>query len=302
VPRQFDDIALGSIELFCLAAELGGFTAAATTAGVTPAAVSRSVARLEERMGVRLFVRTTRHMRLTEPGRVYYEQCRQALDQLREAESVAAGQQLLPVGMLRISAPTTYAHYRLLPLLPAFRERHPDVRVEVHVGNRNVDFSEEGFDLAIRVRSPGDSGLIMRPLENAGLVVVGSPDYLARRGTPISLDDLQQHDCIQFDLPSSGRRIPWLFKDEGQDIELGTEGGYTVSEDVLGGVTLARHAAGLFQTYRFIVEDDLREGRLVEVLQAAAGRSRPFNLLYPSSRHVPSRVRSFIDFLLERMT
>jgi DNA-binding transcriptional LysR family regulator len=241
-------------------------------------------------------------MRLTEPGRIYYEQCRQALDQLREAERVAAGQQLLPAGMLRISAPTTYAHYRLLPLLPAFRERHPEVRVEVHVGNRNVDFSEEGFDLAIRVRSPGDSGLIMRPLENAGLVVVGSPDYLARRGTPMTIDDLQQHDCIQFDLPSSGRRIPWLFKDQGQDIELVTEGGYTISEDVLGGVTLARHGAGLFQTYRFIVEDDLRQGRLIEVLQTAAGRSRPFNLLYPSSRHVPFRVRSFIDFLLERMT
>ena len=295
-------MALGSIELFCLAAELGGFTAAATAAGVTPAAVSRSVARLEERMGVRLFVRTTRHMRLTEPGRVYYEQCRQALDQLVEAERVAAGQQLLPVGTLRISAPTTYAHFRLLPLLPEFRERHPEVRVEIHVGNRNVDFSEEGFDLAIRVRSPGDSGLIMRPLENAELVVVGSPDYLARRGTPMTLNELHEHDCIQFDLPSSGRRIPWLFKDQGRDVELSTEGGYTLSEDVLGGVTLARHGAGLFQTYRFIVKDDLREGRLVEVLQAASGRSRPFNLLYPSSRHMPSRVRSFIDFLIQRVT
>jgi DNA-binding transcriptional LysR family regulator len=241
-------------------------------------------------------------MRLTEPGRVYYEQCRQALDQLVEAERVAAGQQLLPVGTLRISAPTTYAHFRLLPLLPEFRERHPEVRVEIHVGNRNVDFSEEGFDLAIRVRSPGDSGLIMRPLENAELVVVGSPDYLARRGTPMTLNELHEHDCIQFDLPSSGRRIPWLFKDQGRDVELSTEGGYTLSEDVLGGVTLARHGAGLFQTYRFIVKDDLREGRLVEVLQAASGRSRPFNLLYPSSRHMPSRVRSFIDFLIQRVT
>ncbi|MFC4527202.1 LysR family transcriptional regulator [Dyella halodurans] len=302
MPRRFDDMALGSIELFCLAAELGGFTAAAATAGVTPAAVSRSVARLEERMGVRLFVRTTRHMRLTDAGRVYYEQCRQALDQLVEAERVAAGEQLHPVGTLRISAPTTYAHYRLLPLLPEFRELHPEVRVEIHVGNRNVDFSEEGFDLAIRVRSPGDSGLIVRHLEDAALVVVGSPTYLARRGTPNSLDDLREHDCIQFDLPSSGRRITWLFKDQGNDIELRTEGGYSLSEDVLGGVTLARHGAGLFQTYRFVVEGDLRAGRLVEVLQQASGRSRPFNLLYPSSRHVPFRVRSFIDFLVNKMT
>lgn len=295
-------MALGSIELFCLAAELGGFTAAAAAAGVTPAAVSRSVARLEERMGVRLFVRTTRHMRLTDAGRVYFEQCQQAIGQLVEAERMVTGQQLRPVGMLRISVPTTYAHYRLLPLLPEFREHNPDVRLQVHVGNRNVDFSEEGFDLAIRVRAPADSGLIVRHLEDAALVLVASPDYLARRGTPTTLNDLPQHECIQFDLPSSGRRIAWLFKDKSNDIEFHAEGGYALSDDVLGGVTLARHGAGLFQTYRFIVEDDLREGRLVEVLQTVAGRSRPFNLLYPSNRHVPLRVRSFIDFLIQKVT
>jgi DNA-binding transcriptional LysR family regulator len=299
--RQFDDVLLGSIELFCLAGELGSFTAAAAAAGVTPAAVSRSVARLEERMGVRLFVRTTRQIRLTDVGRAYFEECRQALAQLIEAERMATGQQLRPVGTLRISVPTTYAHYRLLPLLPAFREQHPEVQLEVHVSNRNVDFSEEGYDLAIRVRAPADSTLIARHLEDAELVVVASPDYLARRGTPAVLDDLNRHECIQFDLPSSGRRIPWLFRDQGKDIEIAGDGGYVLSEDVLGGVTLARHGAGLFQTYRFIVEDDLRDGRLVAVLPAFGGRSRPFSLLYPHGRHLPLRVRSFIDFLVQQV-
>lgn len=299
--RQFDDVLLGSIELFCLAGELGSFTAAAAAAGVTPAAVSRSVARLEERMGVRLFVRTTRQIRLTDAGRAYFEECRQALAQLVEAERMATGQQLRPVGTLRISVPTTYAHYRLLPLLPAFREQHPEVQLDVHVSNRNVDFSEEGYDLAIRVRAPADSTLIARHLEDAELVVVATPDYLARRGTPAVLDDLNRHECIQFDLPSSGRRIPWLFRDQGKDVEIAGDGGYVLSEDVLGGVTLARHGAGLFQTYRFIVEDDLRDGRLVAVLPAFGGRSRPFSLLYPHGRHLPLRVRSFIDFLVQQV-
>lgn len=297
--RSFDEVQLGSIELFCMAAELGGFTAAAQVAGVTPAAVSRSVARLEARLGVRLFVRTTRHIRLTEGGRDYFEQCRQALNQLIEAERQVSGQQLEAAGTLRISLPTTYGHHRVLPLLPAFRQRYPGVKVEVHLSNRNVDFVEEGYDLAIRVRAQPDSGLIARPLEEAALVVVATPAYLQQAGTPQNLDELAQHECIQFELPSSGRRISWLFNEQGRERELFTEGSYCCADDVLGGVTLASSGAGLFQTYRFIVERQLASGELVQVLQPFAGRSRPFTLLYPHGRHVPIRVRVFVDFLLQ---
>jgi DNA-binding transcriptional LysR family regulator len=296
--RQFDDVMLGSIELFCLAAEQGSFTAAAATASVTPAAVSRSVSRLEERLGVRLFTRTTRQMRLTEAGRAYFEQCRQALNQLVEAEREITGLQTAPSGLLRISAPTTYGHYRLLPLLPTFRERFPDVKVEVNVSNRNIDFAEEGYDLAIRARATADSSLVARLLEDTPLVVIASPDYLRRHGTPSTLDALQSHECIQFELPSSGRAIPWLFRREGQDIEVQTTGGYACSDDVTAGATLARHGAGVFQAYRFVVEEDLRAGRLVELLQDFGGRSRPHSLLYPHWRFVPLRVRVFVDYLL----
>ncbi|WP_175625513.1 MULTISPECIES: LysR family transcriptional regulator [Oxalobacteraceae] len=302
--RNFDDVLLGSIELFCLAAELGSFTQAANTAGVTPAAVSRSVSRLEARLGVRLFVRTTRQIRLTDGGRTYFEQCREALAQLVDAERQVTGGQLKPAGLLRISVPTPYGHYRLLPLLPEFRQRYPDVQVEVHISNRNIDFADEGYDLAVRGRAPTDSNLIARKLEDAELVLVAAPSYLKRAGKLKSLEDLQQHECIQFELPSTGRRIPWLFhphgKSKGKAEDVVTNGTYSCSGDVLGIVTLARNGAGLVQTYRYIVEQDLRDGSLLELLPQFGGTSRPFILLYPHARHLSSRVRAFVDFLVEK--
>ncbi|MFZ3284011.1 LysR family transcriptional regulator [Pseudomonas sp.] len=297
--RHFDDLQLGSIELFCLAAEAGSFTAAAQLAGVTPAAVSRSILRLEKRLGSRLFARTTRSIRLTEAGKKFFEQCSQALAQLVEAQQEVMGAQTSPSGRLRISLPTTYGHHRILPLLPRFRALYPHVTVDIHLGNRNIDFVEEGYDLAIRVRAQPDSSMIARLLEDAKLVVVAAPEYLRKAGTPQTLEDLLEHECIQFELPSSGRRISWLFQEDGKDREVICDGGYSCSDDVLGGVTLAKHAAGLFQTYKFIVEEELADGRLVEVLQPYRGRSRPYTLLYPHGRHVPQRVRAFVDFLLE---
>lgn len=299
--RRFDDIQIGSIELFCLAAELGSFTAAANAAGLTPPAVSRSIARLEARLGVRLFARTTRAISLTESGQTYFEQCRQALGQLSDAERAVTGQQEVPSGRLRISLPTPYGHYRILPLLPVFRAKFPEVRVEVNLSNRNVDFTTEGYDLAIRGRAGTDSSLIARKLEDADLAVVATPGYLTEFGYPETLDDLQEHDCIQFNHPSTGRPVPWMFRDRGDGIEMLTHGHICCSGDLLGAVTTARNGGGLLQTYRFIVEDDLRESRLVEVLKGYGGRSRPFSLLYPERRYQPLRLRAFIEFLIEEL-
>jgi DNA-binding transcriptional LysR family regulator len=301
MPPSTDDLTVGSLELFCLAAELESFTAAARSAGLSPAAVSRSIARLEERLGVRLFVRTTRHIRLTDGGRTYYEQCRQALNLMRDAESQLTGEQQAPAGLLRISLASPYGHYRVLPLLPRFRERYPQVQLDIHLSNRNVDFTAEGFDLAIRGRVPPDSTLIARKLEDAELVLVASPAYLARAGVPDSLDALANHDCIQFVLPSTGQPVPWLFRREGRDIELATPASYRCTEDYMAIVTLARHGAGLLQTYRYIVKDDLAQGHLTELLPEAGGRSRPFSLIYSERRHTALRVRVFIDFLLKEI-
>jgi DNA-binding transcriptional LysR family regulator len=297
--RHFDDLQVGSLELFCFAAELGSFTAAATAAGVTPAAVSRSVNRLEERLGVRLFVRTTRQIRLTDGGESYYTQCREALNHLVEGESEATGAQSTPAGLVRVSAPTPFAHARLLPLLASFRAKYPQVRVEVHVSNRNIDFAEEGFDLAIRGRAPADTSLVGRKLEDAALVLAASRAYLKRAGSPQTLDDLRKHDCIQFLLPSTGRKIPWLFKVEGEVVEQQTNGALTISEDILGQIPLVCNGAGLAQLYRSTVEGLLADGTLVELLPQYAGVSRPFYLLYPHARHLPLRVRVLVDYLIE---
>jgi DNA-binding transcriptional LysR family regulator len=296
--RHFDDMQLGSIELFVLAGEQGSFTAAAAVAGVTPAAVSRSISRLEERLGVRLFVRTTRQIRMTDGGKVYFEQCRQALSQLVEAEREVTGQQAAPSGKLRISVPTPYAHYRLLERVAGFRLQFPEVQVEVHISNRNIDFAEEGYDLAVRGRAPQDSTLIARKLEDAALVLVAAPAYLKRRGKPKSLEELAQHDCIQFVLPSTGRLIPWQFMRDGAELELAGSDAIVCAEDFLGMGTLALHGGGIAQTYRFAVERELASGALVELLPQHGGCARPFYLIYPHARHLSLRVRSFVDFLL----
>ncbi|MGC4060832.1 MAG: LysR family transcriptional regulator [Aquabacterium sp.] len=299
--RNFEDASLGSIELFCLTAELHGFTAAANTVGLTPAAVSRTIARLEARLGAQLFVRSTRRVRLTEGGRVYYEQCKPALTQLIDAERALNGQLSAPQGLVRLSLPTSYGHYRILPLLGAFRSSHPDIELDIHLSNRNIDFTSDGYDLVVRGRTPPDSGLIARKLEDAELVIVASPKYLKRHGAPKSIEALTDHECIQFALPSTGQIVPWLLCKEGQHIEHPVQGALRCFDDILGPATLARHDAGIAQTYRYIVEQDLQEGRLKEILSAYAGRSRPFSLLYPANRHMPHRVRALIDFLLEQL-
>lgn len=301
--RTFDPVQLGSIELFCKAAELGSFVAAAEALGVTPAAISRSVGRLEARLGVRLFVRTTRRIRLTADGELYRTQCQQALEQIAEAELAITGNQQIPSGVLRISVPTTYAHYRLLPLIPRFMSAFPMIEVEIDISNRNIDFFEEGYDLAIRLGEPPDSRLISRRLEDATLGVFAAPAYLERRGVPGSIAGLRQHDCIQFILPSSGRPMPWIFRDDaGHDVDFAFQSRQRIHEDVLGCVNLARAGAGIFQIYHFIAREAVERGELVEILQSAAGRSRPFSILYPQNRHLSARVRAFVDFFVAALS
>lgn len=297
--RYFDDMQMGSIELFCLTVETGSFTAAASAAGVTPAAVSRSVARLEKRLQARLFIRTTRSMRTTDAGQSYYLDCRKALTHLVEAEIKITGERQLPVGTLNISVPTVYAHYRLLPRLTEFCTRFPDLKVNLEVSNQNVDFSEDMFDVAIRGSELNDSGLIAKRLEDAELIIVATPSYLEQHPTPVCPSDLVHHECIQYTLPSTGRNVPWTFIEEGEVIKVETKGRYGCREDFLATLTLVKNGAGLMQVYRFTVEEELRRGGLIEVLPTYAGTTRPFILIYPYARYLPLKIRKFIDFLTE---
>ena len=289
---------LGSIEQFCRAAETGSFTGAAEILGLTPAAVSRSISRLEQRLGVRLFLRTTRAVKLTTEGELYWKECQLALEQIAEAERAITGAQTVPSGPLRISVSAAYGTFRLLPLIPTFTELYPQIDIEISISDKIIDFVEEGFDLAIRLGIPQDSRLVAFKLEDAMLGVFGTPAYLAKKGEPRRIDDLGEHDCIQYISPNTGRPLQWLFTDEqGASIEKPITSRMRVLNDALGAVAWVNAGGGLYQTYRFAVGEALRRGDLVEVLQQYGGRSRPFSILYPQNRHLSARVRAFVEFL-----
>lgn len=285
---------LSDIEYFHLVAQLRSFSETARRLGLTPSIVTRAVARLETHLGVRLFLRSTRQVRLTDDGIAYLESTRRAFGLIFDAERILMGKQSVPRGLLRISAPTTYGNYRLAPRIVKFIEQYPEVQLELNFSNRNIDFVEEGFDLAIRMGELPDSNLIARALPAEPVGVYASPKYLSKHGTPKTLDDLAKHLCLPFLLPSSGRLLPWIFRNNHQDIECLPGKHITVSEDPLALVALAKHGLGLCQMVKFVVDQELNAGHLVEVLRDYSGRTRQFSLLYPQNRHLSAAVRAFV--------
>lgn len=293
--RKFDH--LGDVEAFIRVVEQGTVSAAAVALGTTPSVLSRALARLESRLGVQLLRRTTRRLSLTDAGRLYLEQTRQAFTQIEHVEQAIRGQDGELSGRVRMSVPTTYGHYRLPPLLSAFALQYPAVQVELSITNRNVDLVAEGYDLAIRLGQLPDSGLVGRTLEEARLSLVAAPEYLARAGVPATVPALSEHRCLPFIMPSSGKVAPWLFRVEGKDVDWTPQSSVLVSDDVLGVVSLAQSGLGICQTYDFISRDRVERGELVEILVPLGGRSRPFSIIYPPHRQLSAASRALIDFI-----
>ncbi|WP_174510049.1 LysR family transcriptional regulator [Klebsiella oxytoca] len=301
MPQRLNDIMISSIDLFCLAAEHQSFTLAAQAAGISPAAVSKTIMRLEERLGIPLFIRSTRQVRLTDAGRQYAAQCRAAMELLHHAELEATGEQQTPSGSVRISLPAAYAHWRLFPLILPFQQRYPQIDLAFHISTHSVNFAREDYDLAIRGSELDDSTLIARKLEDAGLVMVASPDYLQQHPPIASVQDLALHQCIRFVLPGTGRPAPWLIRTDGEQQEIHLKGSLLCSEDYLAGVSLAKNGAGIYQIYRYVVADALARGELHEVLPAVNGATRPFYLVYPQTQHMPHRIRVLVEFIVENL-
>jgi len=293
--RQFDHLA--DVEIFLIVAEKLSISAAAIDLSTTPSVISRTITRLEKKLGIQLFRRTTRHLSLTEAGQLYYEKMQHAFQLIDHAERLVQGEQLQISGKIKISVPTTYGHYRLPPLLEKFLLQYPDIQIEVSISNRNVDLIAEGFDLAIRQGQLPNSTLIARPLEHAPLKLVASPAYLKRMGIPKNLDELNHHQCIAFELPSNGKVTPWFFKDIDQEIQWIPTNRILVKEDILGVVSLAENGLGICQSYEFIVNEKIQQGKLEPLLETYAGHTRPFSLLYAQHKHMSSATRAFIDFI-----
>lgn len=294
--RRFDY--LGDVEALLAVVEHGSFTAGAIALSTTASVLSRAVTRLEQRLGSQLLRRTTRQISLTEAGRQYVQQADRAFALLDDAGRDMQAQDGALRGKIRMSVPTTYGHHRLPVLLAPFIRQHPQVQLELNITNRNVDLVAEGFDLAIRMGEFADSGLVARKLEDAALCLVAAPPYLRRVGKPKALADLARHSCLPFIMPSTGRIAHWVFRDGMEELEWVPVPALSVSEDVLGVVSLARQGLGICQSYDFIVREDLKQGRLVEVLPRLRGRSRPFSILYAPHRSQSAATRALIDHLL----
>lgn len=295
--RRFDH--LGDVEAFVTVVEKGSVTAGAVALATTPSVLSRAITRLEARLGVQLLRRTTRRLSLTEAGRLYLEQSRAAFGLIDDAERAIQGHDDVVAGSVRLSVPTTYGHHRLPVLLRRFSAQYPQVRIELNITNRNVDLVAEGYDLAIRLGQLPDSGLVARKLEDAPMCLLAAPGYIERAGVPRNIAELAQHACLPFVMPSTGRVSPWLLREGERDVDWTPHGNVQVSDDVLGVVSLALNGLGICQTYDFIACELIAQGRAVELLAQARGRSRPFSVIYAPHRRLSSASRALIDFLAE---
>lgn len=268
-------------------------SSAAETLSMSQSAVVRTLAALEEALGVQLLTRTTRRLNLTEEGREYYSRCRQILHEVDDAENALNQKQTNPTGLLRVTAPVTFGRMHLSPVINDFLIQFPGMEIELILLDRVVDLLEEGIDIALRIGPLPDSTLIARSLGSLEYVICGSPDYFASQAPPNSPRDLSQHNCIHLTAINS---VPeWAFYDQGSINKVRVAGKFKTNH-----VEAARDACcdglGLGQFLSYQVAPLIAKGKLVPVLDQFSVPSLPVNLVYPHSRQLSSRSRAFIDW------
>lgn len=293
---------LQAMSVYVKVVEAGSMTAAALQCEMSTTMVGNHLRALEQRLGVQLLQRTTRRQRLTEFGSVYYQRCLDVLGLVADSERLAEQALDEPRGLLRITAPLTFGVERLAPALSEFSLQYPQVKMDVVLTNRRPDLLESGLDVAFRLGHFEHSNLIARPLIDYTLTVCASPAYVARRGMPITPQDLQQHDCLSFAYPAG---------DDWQSVEKrwrlsGPDGEILVD---VSGPMLMNTSAGLHQAARTgmgivmlpdaLVEQDLRDGKLVTVIPDYQPPSRPLHLLYAPDRYRLPKLRRFVEFAMK---
>jgi DNA-binding transcriptional LysR family regulator len=287
------------IAIFVEVINCGSFTNAAEQTGHSTSYISKEVGKLEARLGVRLLHRTTRTLKLTPEGELYYQQCRQIIDDALEAENAVSGKQGRPKGVLRVSCPVAFGVSKLQPCLAQYTSAYPDISLELDLNDRKVDLIADGFDVVIRAtHQMEDSSLVSRLVMRSPALTLASPEYLAKHGVPQHPADLEKHKAICY----SNLKNPtiWDYHDkEGATVSVHVDGQVlTNNSDMI--MALARAGEGVIRIPAFNLNDELQTGQLVPVLQDYPQLTIGIYMVYPSRKHMSAKVRSFIDFIVEQ--
>ena len=292
-----------ALRLFVEVMRRGSFAAVAREHRISPSSVSRAIAGLEDELGVRLFQRSTRRLAATEAGEAYYARVEGVIRELEDAREVAVDAGREPRGILRVTAPLTFAQLHLVPLLPVLAERHPELGVELVLDNRLVDLIEERIDVAVRLGRLADSGLIATRLAPMRYACVASPGYLDHRGHPAHPAELASHECLRYPVPGYPAR--WHFRDTaGGEVSIEVGGRFTISNGLaLRDCAIA--GMGVTMLPRWNMREALASGALVEVLPGYTCTASRFDtaawLVTPSRSYVPAKVRAFTALLRESL-
>ena len=285
---------LGSLNAFVRAAETRSFTVAGRQLGVSSSAIGKSVARMEERLGVRLFHRSTRSITLTAEGALFLDRCRRIFSEIEAAELELSQTHEAPRGTLRVGLPLV--GMLMIPTLAAFMRTYPEIMLDLDFSDRIIDVIEEGFDAVVRFADAGDTRLMSRALGTYRRRLVAAPAYLAAKGVPKTPDDLKAHACLHHRFPTSRRFEQWPLPPEqaGVEIELPKTAVASTLEPL---IYMAEQGLGIAYLPDFAIGRQLRKGLLVTVLDDYTDRSGPLRVLWPSSRHLAPKLRAFVDFL-----
>lgn len=289
---------LNGIVAFVRTAETLSFVAAGRKLGISASAVGKTIAKLEQSLGVRLFHRTTRRVTLTDEGRHFHERCHRILEELRDAEATLSESAQTPRGRLRVSLPVIGYRF-LLPVLPEFRARYPDIELDLDFNDRLVDVVDGGFDAVIRSGQLTDSSLMSRRLGPFRFVLCAAPAYLERAGAPEVPDDLAAHACVRYRFPTTGKLQPWALAHDGGEPPNLRAAMTCNNMEALRAAVLAGFGIGYMPD--FLARDALACGALVTVLDDYRIAPGQFSVLWPSSRQLSPKLRVFVDFLCARL-
>jgi LysR family transcriptional regulator for bpeEF and oprC len=289
---------LQAMEVFVQVVDAGGFSRAADAMQLPKATVSTLIQQLESALSVKLLHRTTRQVTVTADGAAYYERCLRILTDVKDAEESLSRTRLSPSGRLRVDAPTGLASSILVPALPAFFERYPDIQLELGCSDRLVDLIEEGVDCAVRGGTLADSTLIARRVGVLNMLTCASPAYLAQYGTPHHPRELERHRCVNYFSAKTGKIYDWDFTRDGERIQIPLPGVIAVN-DSTAYVEAGLAGLGVLQMTDYLLRDHLASGRMVQILPDWVSDPIPINIVYPQNRHLSTKVRVFVEWVAE---